>query len=165
MALGSKGYELQWLSCAGTAEFVRERWSCSIRDSPVHPSCIPDLCWTSAAQPVRGDQSILLGCNPWLLVTHSDQALCNSSPAPFSLLLPIFVWKIHIQGWKLCPANRCQQPHVLHTCKHGKTTHLPPRKPPLSTKSNHSVLISHQKAFSSCPPQLVVAAKSQPACS
>lgn len=53
----------------------------------------------------------------------------------------------------------------LDTHKHGKTTHLPLRKPPLSTASNHLVLISHQKALRSSAPRLVVAAKKKkPTC-
>lgn len=91
LALGSKGYELQWPCCAGTAEFVREKWSCSTKESsPAHPSCDPDLGWTGAAQLVQGDQSILLGCNPWLPVTHSNQALCSFPSVLFPLLLLIF---------------------------------------------------------------------------
>lgn len=157
--LWSKGYELQWLSCAGTTEFVRERWNCSTKEnSPVHPSCSPDVCWTSAAQLVLGDQSIPLGCKPQLPVTHSNQALCSSPPAPFSLLLLIFGKAIY-PGLEALSSQRVPAaPHVAHTQawqKHSfatqKTTSLHQQqplsayKPPKSTQLIPSTVCGSSK--------------------
>lgn len=122
--------------CKGESELKRQRGLPST--SLLHPCPVLH----QHHQPMRGDQSTPLGCKP-PAPHHPQQSGSVQLPTtPFFLLLLIFGKAVYSLARSFVQPMRASSP----TCCTDAGTAKPVRTPPLSTNTNHLVLINHQKS-------------------